>query len=30
MVDVYTDYYMRQAGSGIGNIYSAPVYQRGY
>lgn len=30
MIDVYTEYYLNQAGSGIGNIYSGPVYQRGY
>lgn len=29
MNDIYTNYYMQQAGSGIGNIYSGPVYQRG-
>lgn len=27
--DIYTAYYMRQAGSGYGNIYSAPAFQRG-
>lgn len=30
MIDVYTEYYLNQAGTGIGNIYSGPVYQRGY
>lgn len=28
-VDIYTEYYLSQAGSGFGNIYSAPVYQKG-
>lgn len=28
--DVYTDYYLNQAGSGFGNIYTGPTYQRGY
>lgn len=27
--DIYTAYYMRQAGSGYSNIYSSPAYQRG-
>ena len=27
--DIYTAYYMRQAGSGFSNIYSAPAFQRG-
>lgn len=27
--DIYTAYYMRQAGSGFGNIYSGPSFQRG-
>lgn len=27
--DIYTAYYMRQAGSGYSNIYSAPAFQRG-
>lgn len=25
-----TRYYMSQAGSGIGEIYSGPIYQKGY
>lgn len=29
MIDTYTDYYLRQAGSGFGAIYSGPLYQRG-
>lgn len=28
--DLYTSYYLNQAGSGYGGIYSGPVYQRGY
>lgn len=28
--DVYTEYYLNQAGSGFSNIYSGPVYQKGY
>lgn len=28
--DLYTTYYLNQAGSGYGGIYSGPVYQRGY
>lgn len=27
--DIYTSYYMRQAGSGFSNIYSSPSFQRG-
>lgn len=27
--DIYTDYYLSQAGSGFSNIYSGPVYQKG-
>lgn len=27
--DIYTTYYMRQAGSGYSNIYSSPAFQRG-
>lgn len=27
--DIYTAYYMRQAGSGYSNIYSSPAFQRG-
>lgn len=29
-VDLYTNYYLRQVGSGAGSIYSGPSYQRGY
>lgn len=28
--DVYAEYYLNQAGSGFGNIYAGPSYQRGY
>lgn len=28
--DVYTEYYLNQAGSGFSNIYAGPAYQRGY
>lgn len=28
--DVYTEYYVNQAGSGFSNIYAGPAYQRGY
>lgn len=27
--DLFTSYYMRQAGSGYSNIYSSPAFQRG-
>lgn len=27
--DIYTAYYMQQAGSGFSNIYSSPTFQRG-
>lgn len=27
--DIYTDYYLRQAGSGFSNVYSGPIYQKG-
>lgn len=30
MEDVYLKYYINQAGSGVGNFYSGPIYQRGY
>lgn len=30
MEDVLTRYYLSQAGSGIGDFYSGPIYQRGY
>lgn len=29
-VDLYTNYYLRQVGSGVSSIYSGPSYQRGY
>lgn len=28
--DIYTEYYVHQAGSGFSSIYSGPVYQKGY
>lgn len=28
--DILTRYYMNQAGSGMGDFYSGPIYQRGY
>lgn len=28
--DIYTEYYLNQAGSGFSNIYAGPAYQRGY
>lgn len=28
--DIYTDYYLSQAGSGFSNIYAGPSFQRGY
>lgn len=28
--DIYTEYYLNQAGSGFSNIYAGPSYQRGY
>lgn len=28
--DIYTEYYLQQAGSGFSTIYSGPVYQKGY
>lgn len=28
--DVYTQYYLNQAGSGFGNVYSGGVYQKGH
>lgn len=28
--DLYTEYYLNQAGSGFSNIYAGPSYQRGY
>lgn len=29
-VDLYTDYYVNQIGTGIGSIYAGPAYQKGY
>lgn len=29
MTDIYTEYYLAQAGSGIGDFYGGPIYQRG-
>lgn len=28
--DVYTEYYLNQAGSGFGNVYAGGVYQKGH
>lgn len=28
--DIYTEYYLNQAGSGFSNIYAGPSYQKGY
>lgn len=28
--DLLTQYYLAQAGSGMGDFYSGPIYQRGY
>ena len=28
--DVYTEYYLRQAGSGFGGVYSSGLYQKGH
>ena len=30
VADVYTDYYLNQAGSGFGNVYASGVYQKGH
>lgn len=30
MDEAYLKYYVNQAGSGVGNFYSGPIYQRGY
>lgn len=27
---ILTDYYLAQAGSGMGDLYSGPIYQKGY
>lgn len=29
MDEAYLKYYINQAGSGVGNFYSGPIYQRG-
>lgn len=29
-IDIYTNYYLHQIGSGYGGIYSGPAYQKGY
>lgn len=28
--DIYTEYYLRQAGSGFGGVYSSGLYQKGH
>lgn len=28
--DIYTEYYLSQAGSGFGGVYSGPIYQKGH
>lgn len=28
--DIYTDFYLNQAGSGFGNVYAGGIYQKGY
>lgn len=28
--DIYTTYYLNQAGCGFSNVYSGPMYQKGY
>lgn len=28
--DIYTEYYLSQAGSGFGSVYSGPIYQKGH
>lgn len=28
--DIYTEYYLNQAGSGFSNVYAGPMYQKGY
>lgn len=28
--DVYTEYYLNQAGSGFGNVYASGIYQKGH
>lgn len=29
-VELYTDYYLNQIGTGIGGVYTGPAYQKGY
>lgn len=29
-IDLYTDYYLNQIGTGVGSIYAGPAYQKGY
>lgn len=29
-IDIYTEYYLNQFGTGIGGIYTGPAYQKGY
>lgn len=29
-IDVYTDYYLKQAGSGYGGVYTSGLYQKGH
>lgn len=29
-VDLYTEYYLNQIGTGVGSIYTGPAYQKGY
>lgn len=29
-IDLYTDYYLNQIGTGVGGIYAGPAYQKGY
>lgn len=29
-IDVYTEYYLRQAGSGFGGVYTSGLYQKGH
>lgn len=30
VADVYTEYYLNQAGSGFGNVYASGIYQKGH
>lgn len=29
-IDIFTDYYLNQIGTGVGSIYAGPAYQKGY